>query len=108
VFSVTEGQLNIRYVRERLPLQGQGARDEALAEAVDALERLAESVAFSFTLEPGELLLLNNLTTLHARSSFIDAADATQRRLLLQAHIDAAGFRPQGAELAARLSKAGA
>ncbi len=69
---------------------------EAQRSALDRLESLAEdpNLHVSFRLEPGDVLLLNNWTTLHRRSEFVDADDPEQRRHLLRIWLSAAGSRP--------------
>ncbi len=101
VFSVTAGHLNLRYVRSYMEtaLKSLGERDPLLIEAFDRVERIARETAFSFTLAPGELLLLNNLTTLHARSACTDWDEPQRRRLLLRLSLNEPGFRPQAPEL---------
>lgn len=63
MFSVTDGQLNFRFVRPYMEnaLKAQGRSDARPIEAFDAIERIATETAFGFALEPGEMLLLNNL-----------------------------------------------
>ena len=96
VFSVAAGALSLRYVRSYIThgLRATGEDNPALIEALDVLEAFAERVKTTFRLEPGEVLLLNNLTTLHARSAFVDAPEPEQKRLLLRLWLNSAGFRP--------------
>ena len=64
--------------------------------ALDTLEQLAEDpeMHVSFSLEPGDVLLLNNWTTFHRRSEFVDAADPAQRRHLLRIWLSMPNSRP--------------
>jgi len=96
VFSVTDGALSIRYVGPYIThgLQATGESNPNLIEALDALDGFAERVKVTFPLEPGEILLLNNLTTLHARSAFEDWPEPERKRLLLRLWLNADGFRP--------------
>jgi alpha-ketoglutarate-dependent taurine dioxygenase len=95
VFSVAHGALSIRYVRPYIThgLKAKGEAYPELIEALDALEGFAERVKFTFRLDPGETLLLNNLTTLHARSEFEDWPQPDRKRLLLRLWLNADGFR---------------
>ena len=96
VFSVTAGALSIRYVRPYIThgLKATGDSNPRLIEALDALDGFADRVKVTFPLEPGEILLLNNLTTLHARSAFEDWPEPERKRLLLRLWLNADGFRP--------------
>jgi hypothetical protein len=96
VFSVTDGALSIRYVRPYIThgLEATGQTNPRLIEAIDALDGYADRVKVTFPLEPGEILLLNNLTTLHARSAFEDWPEPDRKRLLLRLWLNADGFRP--------------
>jgi len=96
VFSIAGRSLSLRYAPPYLA-DDVGAADEGdsqLVEAMDALEHYGERVKTTFRLEPGEVLLLNNLTTLHARSRFEDWSEANRKRLLLRLTLNAKGFRP--------------
>ena len=101
VFSVTAGHLNLRFVRPYMEtaLKSLGEQDPLLIEAFDRVEQIARDTAFSFALAPGELLLLNNLTTLHARSGYTDWDEPQRRRLLLRLWLNEPGFRPQAPEM---------
>jgi len=96
VFSIAGRALSIRYAPPYLAdgLHAAGEGDSALIEAMDALQRFGERVKTTFRLEPGEVLLLNNLTTLHARSRFDDWPEPERKRLLLRLKLNAVGFRP--------------
>ena len=99
VFSVTDGALSARLYR---PLAELGTRRAGLEftnrdrDALDLLEDIAgrPDVGLRFRLEPGEILLLNNYTVLHARTAFADFADAERKRRLLRLWIRSPGFRP--------------
>ena len=92
VFSIAGRALSVRYAPPYLGAADDG--DSQLVEAMDALEQYGERVKTTFRLEPGEVLLLNNLTTLHARSRFEDWSEANRKRLLLRLTLNAKGFRP--------------
>ncbi len=54
--------------------------------ALQAIEEVAEQHAlkFDFRLEPGELVIVNNLALMHKRSAFQDDPDPEKKRLLLR------------------------
>lgn len=64
--------------------------------ALDALEALAEEpeMHVSFHLEPGDVLLLNNWTTFHRRSEFVDAPEPERKRHLLRIWLSTHNSRP--------------
>jgi len=68
----------------------------AQRDVLDALEALAEDPALHVRvrLEPGDVLLLNNWTTLHRRSAFTDAASLQERRHLLRIWLSMPDSRP--------------
>ena len=65
-------------------------------QALDKLEALAEDPELhaSFRLDPGDMLLVNNWTTFHRRSEFVDSEDSERKRHLLRIWISASGSRP--------------
>ena len=65
-------------------------------DALDALETLAEDPALHVRLRlaPGDVLLLNNWTTLHRRSAFTDAPVPRERRHLLRIWLSMPDSRP--------------
>jgi hypothetical protein len=65
-------------------------------EAMDFLEAVAEEPgqAFHFRQERGDLLLLNNWTTLHRRSAFEDFASAEEKRCLFRLWLSMPNSRP--------------
>ncbi len=71
-------------------------------EAISTFERLSKGEEFSIglTLEPGDLLFLNNLITLHARTAFEDSDVPDQKRLLLRLWITSHRPRPLPEEIA--------
>jgi hypothetical protein len=95
VFSVTDNAFSIRYVRPYIThgLKATGESNPALLEALDVLDNFADRVKATFPLEPGEILLLNNLTTLHARTAFEDGPEPERKRLLLRLWLNKDGFR---------------
>lgn len=101
VFSRAEGVLSLRFVRPYMEqaLRADGRSDPDLIAAFDALEATAEEVKTTFLLQPGEAVVVNNLTTLHARAAFEDWPEPARKRLLLRLWLNATGFRPQRLEL---------
>jgi hypothetical protein len=100
VFARCEGRISCRYVRSAI-VAGHRDRGDPLSarqlEALDALDRLAASpdLRVSFRMTAGDLLLVNNLTILHARTEFVDAlAPAPPRHLLRLWLAGLDGFRP--------------
>ncbi len=65
-------------------------------EALDGLESLAESkkLRHEFHQRRGDLVLLNNLVTLHRRTEFHDPSDASLRRHLLRIWLSVPNSRP--------------
>lgn len=97
VFSQVGGILSLRYVRPYMEhaLKVQGKIDPQLIEAFDQLDRYAEQIKVNFSLEPGEILIFNNLAVLHGRSGFVDWPEREKRRLLLRLWLNDPDFRPQ-------------
>lgn len=88
VFSCVAGRVSCMYTRaymhaaaERLgiPLPGD------LAEALKYFEEVAErdDMLLRFMLDPGEILICNNFTTVHSRTAFTDAGGKTRHLLRL-------------------------
>src|SRR5690606_4299051 len=81
VFSEREGRFAAHFLRVLIDRADASPEAPSLTgeqrSALDALEALAEDPAFhvSFHLEPGDVLLLNNWTTFHRRSEFVDAPE---------------------------------
>ena len=105
VFSFTDGRLACRYVRSPIVA---GHRDHATAltaeevAALDAFDRVASSPAMrvDFAMQAGDMLIVNNLAVLHARTRFEDAETPEQRRLLLRYWLDGGpGFWPKDSRI---------
>ena len=86
VFGVEDGQLTSHYSRtyvEAAQLMPDVPRmSDAQWEALDMLAAVADELAFSMILEPGDMQFINSHITYHARSAFQDDAAAGQARLL--------------------------
>jgi len=63
-------------------------------EALDLYYDLSEELALSMTFEPGDIQLLNNHLTYHARTSFDDYTEPERKRLLLRLWLAVPGSRP--------------
>lgn len=60
------------------------AMTELQAEALDAVYFIAKENALELTLQPGDMLLINNFAMLHARSGFADDVAAGRQRHMLR------------------------
>jgi hypothetical protein len=106
VFSQVGGSFAARYVRRFI--EGSQRHEQAprltasQRAALDAVDEILDSPGMSLdmNLRPGQVQLINNFTTLHARTAFTDSAAAP--RLLLRLWLAAAGspeLPPQYLEL---------
>ena len=90
VFSERDGVISCRLVRQYIEVAADEDPDIELSaadvEALDLLEQLAADPALhvEFTLGPGEAIMANNFTVMHARSSFTDHDDPARKRHLLR------------------------
>lgn len=93
VFARTGGQLKVRFNRYQIE-RGHDAVGEPLTsaqvEALDAFEEVLgdEGQFLRLPLRRGDLLVLNNNTVLHGRTSFTDHADPSRNRCLTRAWAD--------------------
>ena len=69
---------------------------ELQREALDYLEETCErqDLQYRFYQQPGDFLFLNNWTTLHRRSEFIDHDDPALKRHLLRIWLSVPNSRP--------------
>jgi hypothetical protein len=102
-FSACQGFLSCRYVRNYIreaahELGGLSAKEE---EALDVFDDLARNPEFCFEamLAPGEAVIMNNYTVLHARSAFRDGPDRDRKRLLLRLWMASRTPRPTQPEI---------
>ncbi len=63
-------------------------------EALDLFGDLAEELALDMAFEPGDIQLLNNHLTYHARTSYVDHVEKEKKRLLLRLWLAVPGSRP--------------
>ena len=86
VFGVEDGKLTSHYSRtyvEAAQLMPEVPRmSDAQWEALDMLAAVAEEMAFSMVLEPGDIQLINSHITYHARTAFEDDPASGRARLL--------------------------
>lgn len=89
VLSAVEGHVSCRYVAGYIHMACEElgtpmpAFDKAALEYFDEVARRPELMV-EFTMEPGQMLICNNHTTLHARSGFEDVPGPETGRLLLR------------------------
>jgi Taurine catabolism dioxygenase TauD, TfdA family len=98
VFSRVGGDVSVRYVRTYIEagMAAVGAPiDDFDKEALQFFEEVSKrpDLMLEFTLEPGQMYLLNNYTVLHARTQFEDFEEEDRRRHLLRLWLEAPGMR---------------
>lgn len=105
VFSETSGRLACRYVRSPIVAahrdRGTPLSVDEIA-ALDAFDRIAASprMRITFQMEAGDMMIVNNLAVLHARTTFEDVEAPGQRRLLLRFWLDGgADFWPKDSRI---------
>ena len=86
VFGVRDGRFTSQYSRTFVEaaqrIDGIPKLTPAQDEALDLLAEVAEELCFEMELEPGDIQLLNNHVTYHARTAFEDDESAGRDRLL--------------------------
>jgi alpha-ketoglutarate-dependent taurine dioxygenase len=104
VFAVRNGQLSCRYQRAGIAA-GQRALGSPLTDQDLAALNLFDQVAvapenrLAFFLERGDMIVMNNYTVLHARTTFTNFPEPERRRHLVRLWLDAEGFRDVPKEL---------
>jgi hypothetical protein len=100
VFSFCEGRFACSFLRvliDRAYASGDvpPMTDQQLA-ALDLLEKTAEDPQFQhrFFQQPGDMLFLNNWTTLHRRTEFVDHDEPERKRHLLRIWLSVPNSRP--------------
>jgi hypothetical protein len=98
VFCNVGGAVSVRYVRTYIEagMAAVGSPiDDFDREALQFFEEVSKrpDLMLEFTLEPGEMYLLNNYTVLHARTQFEDFDEEDRRRHLLRLWLDVPGMR---------------
>ncbi|MEZ5365386.1 MAG: TauD/TfdA family dioxygenase [Bryobacterales bacterium] len=100
VFSERDGRVGAHFLRVLIDRADRSDQAPNLTDeqrkALDALEALAENSAMhaSFSLKAGDVLLLNNWTTFHRRSEFVDAEEPERKRHLLRVWLSMPNSRP--------------
>ena len=100
IFSFTEGRFACSFLRvliDRAYASGEvPAMTDRQCEALDFLEEICErpDVQYRFYQQPGDMLFLNNWTTLHRRSEFLDHKDPVEKRHLLRVWLSVPNSRP--------------
>lgn len=97
VFSCVEGHVSCGYIRRFLTMAADRLGEQLPADLVEALDYFdavaqREDISFNFMLEPGEMIVCNNLVTLHGRTGFEDSEQHT--RHLLRLWLDVPNGRP--------------
>ncbi|HYB41135.1 MAG TPA: TauD/TfdA family dioxygenase [Candidatus Methylomirabilis sp.] len=99
VFCNVDGAVSVRYVRTYIEA-GMAAVGAPIGDFDREVLQFFEDVSkrpdlmLEFTLDPGQLYLLNNYTVLHARSEFEDHEEDDRRRHLLRLWLEVPGMRP--------------
>lgn len=89
IFSVNEGKLSCRYLRQYLEL-GHEIMGQPLSkveiEALDLFDEIIsmKALRLDMMLEPGDLQFANNYAVLHSRNAFDDHEEPAKRRKLLR------------------------
>jgi hypothetical protein len=98
VFAVRDGHFTSHYSRTFIEaaqlLPGVPPLTPAHSEALDLHARVCEELAHTMSLEPGDLQLLNNHVTYHARAPYQDAEGPDADRLLLRLWLAVPNSRP--------------
>ncbi len=100
VYSEKDGLVSCRIVRQYIEIAADEYPDLALEPddraALGMFEELAKTdgIGFRFTLGPGECVVANNYTVLHARTAFEDGDDPARKRHLLRLWLESNPPRP--------------
>lgn len=98
LFAIRSGQLSSRYLRSNI-VAGHKALGEPLTpleiEALNAFDQVATAPQnrLAFFLERGDMIVMNNYTVMHARTSFANFPEPERKRHLVRLWLDHAGFR---------------
>ncbi len=99
VFSFCDGELSVNYLRSYIEMAAAELDRPLTPDEVAALDLVDEialdpDFALRFLTQPGEAVWFNNLTILHNRTAFEDAADPARKRHLLRLWLVAHEPRP--------------
>jgi hypothetical protein len=109
VFSFFAGKLSCRFNKQQIELgaekSGQPLTPER-QEAIDLVRCLSLDRRFNLPIDlaPGDIQLLNNRVTLHAREIFVDHTEIEQKRLMLRIWMNAPEIRPLEAAMIDQLN----
>ena len=98
LFAVRNGQLSSRYLRSNL-VAGHRALDMPLTDEEIAALNMFDAVAtapenrLAFFLERGDMIVINNYTVMHARTSFKNYPEPERKRHLVRLWMDRPDFR---------------
>jgi alpha-ketoglutarate-dependent taurine dioxygenase len=104
VFAIRNGRLSCRYQRAGIAA-GERALGHTLTDldlqAFDLFDEVARAPEnrLAFSLDRGDMVVVNNYTVLHARTKFTEFAEPERRRRLVRLWLDAEGFRDIPREL---------
>jgi alpha-ketoglutarate-dependent taurine dioxygenase len=100
VFSIYQGHFAAQLLRVLIDRAYQSGdvppMTDLQREALDALDTMAEdsTIHVRFRQRPGDMVLMNNMVTLHRRSEFEDDDDPTRKRHLLRLWLATPNSRP--------------
>jgi hypothetical protein len=99
IFSNVDGFVSVRYNRDYMEKAASllGMKMPArLAAALDYFDAVSnrDDMVVRFMLEPGEIMLINNLTCLHARTEFEDHPEPERKRHLVRLWLHVPNGRP--------------
>ncbi len=100
VYSLEDGHFAARYIRNHIratqQIEGEPRLSERQHAALDAIQEMASSDAFCFSmwLEPGDLQLVNNHVLIHSRTHYEDFEEPERKRHLLRLWLAVPEGRP--------------
>lgn len=98
VFAAVNGQLSCRYLRSNMVAGHKQLGvpfSEAEIAAMNAFDKVATAPEhrLAFFLERGDMIVMNNYTVMHARTSFTNFPEPERKRHLVRLWLDREGFR---------------
>lgn len=112
VYSYYQGMLSCRFNKQQIEL-GAGKCGTPLTklqqDAIDYVRELSvrDDLLLPIDFQPGDIQLLNNHNTLHARTSYEDHPDPDRKRFLFRLWLNIPNGRPLAPEFADRLNTGG-
>lgn len=92
VYCNVNGVVSITFVQSGIlaafAAEGKTPSDAEL-EALNVVEETATRLQFEMRFEPGEMMVANNFTVIHARSEYVDWDEPVKKRLLLRLWLEA-------------------